>query len=547
MTEQMNLHKCAVKDRNMSWHSIDWKKAHEYVRKLQSRIAKAQKKRKKGKRKSLQRLLTTSFYGRALAVKRVIENKGKNCAGVDGITWKTPSQKWEAVQQLKRYQYNPQPLRRVNIPKSNGKLRPLSIPTMKDRAMQALHLLALSPIAETKSDPNSYGFRIGRSCADASSRVFQTLCRKTSSQWIIDADIKGCFDNISHQWMLKNIPMDKKILGKWLKSGVLIQKEYYPTTQGSPQGGIISPTLANMVLDGLERQVLRAGGATKSMNKNKVHITRYADDLVVTGSSKDLLKDKIIPAIKRFLKIRGLELSEEKTKIVHISEGFDFLGMNFKKYKTKLLVTPSKQSIQQFKDKIRAVFKAFRGAPARALIQKLNPIIKGWAYYHRHHASKATFIKLERVIFQKLHRWMKRQYRRKSWKWRLRKHMREYKGWQTFSDVTKEGKIVYLIGINRIPIKRHQKIIATSNPYLKEWETYFEIRFDDKLLTTMKSKLVSLYYEQEGKCSHCNEQITLQTGWQSHHIIQKYQGGSDLLENLTLLHPNCHRQLHSSS
>ncbi len=281
MTEQMNLNKCAVKDRNMSWHSIDWKEAHEYVRKLQSRIAKAQKKRKKGKRNSLQRLLTTSFYGRALAVKRVIENKGKNCAGIDGITWKTPSQKWEAIQELKRYNYKPQPLRRVNIPKPNGKLRPLSIPTMKDRAMQALHLLALSPIAETKGDPNSYGFRIGRSCADASSRVFQTLCRKTSSQWIIDADIKGCFDNISHQWMLKNIPMDKKILEKWLKSGVLIQKEYYPTTQGSPQGGIISPTLAN----GLERQVLRAGGATKGRNDNKGHIPRDADDLVVTGSS----------------------------------------------------------------------------------------------------------------------------------------------------------------------------------------------------------------------------------------------------------------------
>ena len=160
MTEQMNLHKCAVNDRNMSWHSIDWKKAHEYVRKLQNRIAKAQKKRKKGKRKALQRLLTTSFYARALAVKRVIENKGKNCAGVDGITWKNPSQKWEAVQQLKRYEYNPQRLRRVFIPKSNGKLRPLSIPTMKDRAMQALHLLALSPIAETKGDPNRPMFHI---------------------------------------------------------------------------------------------------------------------------------------------------------------------------------------------------------------------------------------------------------------------------------------------------------------------------------------------------------------------------------------------------
>ena len=249
----MNRKLCAPTDRARSWESIDWKKAEAYVKKLQMRIVKAQKDGHYSKVKTLQWLLTHSFYAKALAVKRATSNKGKNTAGVDHELWKTPKGKFEAIDKLKRRGYKPQPLRRVYIPKKNGKMRPLSIPTMTDRAMQTLYKFALEPLAETLADPNSYGFRIGRSTHDAIGQCFTDLCRAGSPQWILEGDIKGCFDHISHNWLLENIPMDKEMLGKWLKCGFVETKKLFPTEEGTPQGGTISPVLMNMTLDGLER------------------------------------------------------------------------------------------------------------------------------------------------------------------------------------------------------------------------------------------------------------------------------------------------------
>lgn len=249
----MNRKLCAPADKAQCWESIDWKKAEAYVKKLQMRIAKAQKDGHYNKVKSLQWLLTHSFYAKALAVKRVTSNKGKNTAGVDHELWKTPKGKFEAIDKLKRRGYQPQPLRRVYIPKKNGKLRPLSIPTMTDRAMQTLYKFALEPLAETLADPNSYGFRIGRSTHDTIGQCFNDLCRAGSPQWILEGDIKGCFDHISHNWLLQNIPMDKEMLKKWLKCGFVETKKLFPTEEGTPQGGTISPVLMNMTLDGLER------------------------------------------------------------------------------------------------------------------------------------------------------------------------------------------------------------------------------------------------------------------------------------------------------
>lgn len=310
---------CAPADLWTAWEQIQWNKCEHEVRKLQARIVKAQKEGRHNKVKALQWMLTHSFYGKALAVKRVTSNAGKNTTGVDHVRWNTPRKKMDAIADLKRRGYRPHPLRRVNIEKSNGKLRPLGIPTLKDRAMQALYHLALDPVAEATADTHSYGFRKERSTKDAKEMCFTVLSRKIAPQWVLEGDIKGCFDHISHEWMLKHIPMDKMILRKWLKSGYVFHNKLYPTYEGTPQGGIISPTLANMVLSGMqtmlsERFKVRTG---KNYYNPKINIVKYADDFIVTGKDKDILEKEVKPAIKEFLAERGLTLSEEKTKITH--------------------------------------------------------------------------------------------------------------------------------------------------------------------------------------------------------------------------------------
>jgi RNA-directed DNA polymerase len=255
---QMNTAKTVCAPSGLSWTGIDWPRVQRQVKKLQARIVKATQEGRYGKVKALQWLLTHSFSGKALAVKRVTENRGKNTPGVDNIIWNTPIAKTNAIASLKRSGYKPLPLRRIHIPKKNGKTRPLGIPAMKDRAMQALYLLALEPVAETTADLNTYGFRPERSTTDAREQCFICLAGRNRAQWILEADIAGCFDAISHEWLIDNIPVDKAILRRWLKAGFVFQNQLFPTESGTPQGGIISPVLANMTLDGLEHALATA-------------------------------------------------------------------------------------------------------------------------------------------------------------------------------------------------------------------------------------------------------------------------------------------------
>ena len=274
----------ALEDHAVKWNSIDWNEAQRRVRRLQVRIAKAVKDNRWNKVKVLQYLLTHSFYAKLMAVKRVTSNKGKRTPGVDGVLWKDARAKGRAACSLRRRGYHPQPLRRIYIPKKNGKLRPLSIPCMYDRAQQALHKLALAPVAETTADKNSYGFREGRSCADAIAAGFNALSKRYSASWILEGDIKGCFDNISFQWMLDNISMDKLVLHKWLRAGYVENGIQYPTRKGVPQGGIISPTLSNLVLDGLENAVRCA-----VPRQSRTNFIRYADDCAPRRRRKEFL------------------------------------------------------------------------------------------------------------------------------------------------------------------------------------------------------------------------------------------------------------------
>jgi len=539
----------------LGWHSIDWQSAHRNVRRLQARIVKAVRDGRWGKVKALQHLLTHSFSGKALAVKRVTENQGKRTPGVDGVLWNTPEKKAAAVGSLRQRGYRALPLRRVYIPKSGNpsKKRALGIPCVKDRAMQALYLLALDPIAETRADPNSYGFRSERSTADAIDRCFVVLAQKTAPQWILEGDIRACFDGISHSWMVANIPMDTAILRKWLTAGFIDNRILYPTHAGTPQGGIASPVLMNLALDGLERTIREHfPRTTQRGQKAKVHLSRYADDFIITGSSKELLEDEVKPLVEAFLKERGLDLSQEKTRITHIEDGFDFLGQNVRKYHGTLLITPSRKNVKAFLGKIRETVKAHAGVSAGSLIAYLNPLIRGWANYHRHVVSKEVFVAVDHAIFKSLWQWAKRRHPHKRRRWIRAKYFKTIGGrhW-VFSGQrrTRQGETqdVRLASAADVPIRRHVKIRGEANPYDPAWETYFEERLGVRMAGTLRGrrKLLYLWRQQRGLCPICNQKITKLTGWHSHHIVWRSLGGKDGTENRLLLHPNCHRQVHS--
>jgi RNA-directed DNA polymerase len=537
----------------VDWHSLDWAQIHQTVKKLQMRIAKATREGRYGRVKALQWILTHSFSGRAIAVKRVTENQGKKTPGVDKVVWDTPELKAEAVMSLKRRGYQPQPLRRVFIPKANGKMRPLGIPTMKDRAMQALYLQALEPVSETKADSNSYGFRPLRACRDAAGQCFNALAKKHSAEWVLDADISGCFDNINHDWLLNNIPMDKVTLQKWLKSGFKWNGHLFNTEVGTPQGGIISPTLANMTLDGMEDVLSKRYGVkdTLKSNKNKVNLIRYADDFVITGTTKEVLEEARELMVK-FLKDRGLTLSEEKTKIVHIEEGFDFLGWNVRKYDGKLLIKPAKKNVQTFLRKIRETVRESKTAKQENLMKKLNPVIRGWANYHQNQVAKETFSKVDHVIWEQLWQWACRRHPNKGLRWIKDRYFIKQgsRNW-VFGTAVENDKgekgIVKLVKASDTPIKRHVKIKGAANPYDPEFETYFEERLGRSMNESLRgnNRLKVLWYAQDGLCPKCGEKITKETGWNLHHVLPKAQGGDDKMTNLELLHPNCHRQHHS--
>jgi len=461
----------ALIDDAKQWHAIDWQRAQREVRRLQMRIAKAVKEGKPGRVKALQWLVTHSFYAKLLAVKRVTSNKGRKTAGVDGVVWKGARTKMRAARSLKRHGYRPLPLRRTYIPKKNGKKRPLSIPIIYDRAMQALYKLALSPVAETTADPNSYGFREGRRCADAVAQCFNALAKPNSATWILEGDIRGCFDNISFQWMLDHIPLDREVLRKWLRAGYVENGINYPTRKGTPQGGIISPTLANMTLDGMEQAVIRA-----VPRRSRVNFIRYADDFIVTGKSKRILETMVKPAIEEFLAKRGLTLSEEKTAITHIRDGFTFLGQSLRKHQKTLHITPAKEGVQLLVRKVGILTRKYKSAPIVVLIKKLNEVLRGWANYHRHVVASRAFGYVDTYVFGQLWRMLRRRHSNKSKGWLIKRYWTASGRKWVFSirkKIKSKLRLYQVVKVSSIGIKRHVKIKAHANPYLQQYAAYF--------------------------------------------------------------------------
>ena len=523
-----------------SWHNIEWKRANRIVKKLQYRIAKATKEGRYNKVKSLQWILMHSLSAKVIAVRRVTENQGKRTPGIDGVTWCNPEEKLEAVRELNRKGYHPKALRRIYIPKKNGKKRPLSIPTMKDRAMQALYLQGLEPVSETLADENSYGFRKERSCADAIAKCFINLSKKCSPEWVLEGDIKGCFDNINHEWLMNHIPMDKEILRKWLKAGYIENGKSFLSESGTPQGGIISPALANMTLDGMENLL---GKRFDSQKGKKVHIIRYADDFVITGESEELLEKEVKPIIEEFLKERGLELSEEKTRITHIDKGFDFLGMNLRKYKGKLLIKPSKENFNAIAKKIRDIISNHKTVKQSVLIKLINPLIRGWSNYHSGNVAKSAYNKLDSIIWEKLWQWCCRRHPNNGKRWIKKKYFKQ-EGSRNWIFKADTGET--LLKALDTKIIRHIKIKGIYNPFDPSWEVYSEERAQKMMIKQVRHKkcLLAIWKAQNGRCPCCQGRITKETAWNIHHIVKRIDGGKDNISNLMLLHPDCHIQLH---
>lgn len=523
------------------WKSINWNEAETYVNRLQVRIAKATQEKKWNTVKRLQYLLTHSYYAKALAVRKITTNKGKNTSGVDKELWSTPASKMRGVLSLTDKNYKAKPLRRVFIEKKGKKAkRPLGIPCMYDRAMQALYALALDPVSEVTADTKSFGFRKGRSCQEACEYIFAALSRKVSAEWVLEGDIKGCFDHISHEWLIENIPMDKSVLKQFLKAGFVFENELFPTDDGTPQGGVISPILANMALDGMQERLvnhfdLSAKGEISAFvhNKSKVNLVRYADDFIVTAATKEIAEEAK-ELIRNFLKTRGLELSEEKTTITHINDGFDMLGWTFRKFKGKLIVKPSKKSIKNFVASLsETILKRGKAWKQEVLIEKLNQQIRGWTNYHQSVCASEAFAHIDYILYELLWRWAKRRHPHKGRWWVSLNywHRRGNRNW-VFSTEDKE-----LLRVDHISIVRHTKVRVNANPYFDT--QYFLDRKFEHGMKRLSGRFKLIWKNQNGCCYHCGMPMEISDDREIFFKVAKSTGGKDEVPNMAYVHKHC--------
>lgn len=523
------------------WKTMNWKKAEAEVSRLQARIAKATQEKNWNTVKRLQYLLTHSYYAKALAVRKVTTNKGKNTPGIDKELWTTPVAKMSNVLTLTDKGYRAKPLRRVFIEKpGKKKKRPLGIPCMYDRAMQALYALALDPVAETTADTKSYGFRKGRCAQDACEHIFKALSKADSPQWILEGDIKGCFDHINHDWLDKHIPMDKSVLRQFLKAGFIFRDELFPTEEGTPQGGVISPILANMTLDGMQKVLAnrfhtncRGKIDLRFKNAHKVNLVRYADDFIVTAATKEIAEEAKM-LICDFLQTRGLELSEEKTVITHIEDGFDMLGWTFRKFKGKLIIKPSKKSVKALNASLHnTVLERGKAWKQEDLIRALNRQLRGWANYHQSVCAKDTFSRIDHTLYEMLWRWARRRHPKKNRKWITANywHSKGLRNWVFSTDN------VELMRLGEVPIVRHTKVRMNANPYLDT--EYFTQRKFQNGTKRLSGKFKKIWRNQHGCCYHCGLPMEISDERKIFYKIPKSMGGKDEVPNMAYVHKHC--------